>query len=347
MDIDFSLPRKPRRQDARLEKTLRIFNLMHSLQRQRFKVFKPAWRAVRHAPLGLGPDILSWIKFWRILRKPLHMKSLKTLRELLNRFSAMNKRSIPQQNQRASEMAKKLLQEQSRIPRLDIPCLKREVKSIMSASRRNRKSRENREPFPPVEMLNHRRLSPGCPSPANRRNEHKPALIQKRQMGPKSVSFFLWPAIASSANPRLPLRPSLALAAPASGNSSPIPSKPARYGWDDNESQIPFESLRLPDALSKDWWNSQKPWVPRAEARQACASERRRAWAVAPRSSWPRAPWLLFSDTLVATELWSLWRNLPGWPQPPLSCPDRATGWLCGGGSPAAQGFLEVSCHPV
>lgn len=304
----------------------------------------PLGRTIRQPTLALSPDMLRRIEFGGIFGKPLDMKPGVFGQKILDRSALMDKSLIPYKNHRSPKMTKKKSQKGYHIPTLEIPDLQREIKPPVSALGRDRKRRDGRKSIAAVDMTQQRRLPPRRPCPPEKRNEHEAAFIQKSQMGAKCERFFLWPAIVSSSISRSPLRPFPGPAAPASGNSISTPPKLARYGWDDSESQRSAGLPRPHGALSRGLWNSQRPEVLRATDRpvfasgQETASEDDQALVFGPTLC------LLSCGKPVAIGPGNLLKSQYVLPPPRTSCPERATGWLGGGASPVAQGFLEVSC---
>lgn len=344
MDTYFSRPGQLRSQKARPEEMLRISNTRQLIHGHPLKFPYRLRRTIRQPALALGPDMLRRIEFGGIFGKPLDMNPGVFGQKILDRFSLMDQGLIPQKNHRPPEMAKKKSQKDGHIPALEIPDLKREVKPPVSALGRNRKRRNDRKSLAAVDMTHQRRLPPWRPCPPEKRNEHEAAFIQKSQMGAKCERFFLWPAIVSSSSARSPLRPFPGPVVPASGNSIPTPEAPARDGWNDSESQRSDGLPRPRGALSRGLWNSPKPEVLRAIDRpvfafgQEKASEDDQALVFGPNLD------LLSCEKPVAIGLGNLSKSRYILLPPQKSCPERATGWLGGGASPVAQGFLEVSC---
>ncbi len=246
-----------------------------------------------------------------------------------------------------AEMKEKMAQKDCHLDTPNVPLLKVVIKPQMSSLGRNGKSRERRNPFPFVEVIQSRRLPLRSPSPAERRDEKETALIQKYQMGAKCGGFFLWPANDTSSNVRFLPRPVPGLSVPASGNSSPSLLTVARYGWDDTGLQKSFESLPPPVASSTVPSDSQQPLGPSRESQQVAVFLPLKAWEDALEPVCNLALFLLSVGRPVASETRSLPMSTLFLPPPIKSCPLLAIGWLGGDAFPIAEGFLEVSCPPV
>jgi hypothetical protein len=65
----------------------------------------PKGRAASQVAIGLGPDELHWIEFGRIGGKAVDMQTRLLSQKILYRLPPMNRRMIPDQNDRATERA--------------------------------------------------------------------------------------------------------------------------------------------------------------------------------------------------------------------------------------------------
>lgn len=226
---------------------------------------------------------------------------------------------------------------------LDISLLQMVVQPHTSVLRRNRESRDRGNPISSVAMMQDRCVSSRRPCSSHMGNEQKPAFIEKCQVGAIREGFFLSPATVSSSSALSPSRFFPVHDVPASGNSIPTRSAPARDGWDDSECQGFFELPLPPVAWSRDRWCNQRPGDPSIKALPSVASGPPKACRDVPAMLCTSDLSPLLFERPPAIETQSLQRNQRVGPLPTVSCPCSAIGLRVGGASPIASGCLEVS----
>lgn len=183
------------------------------------------------------PDMLSWVKFWSIRRKPFNMNSRMFCQEMLDFFAAMNGCPVPQKHNVVTKMLEKMSQKRPNINAGKVVCPEPDIEDNSFSLRRNTESRNSRDFILAVKMIEMRRLSFGSPCPLNAGNKRKPTLIKQNQMGTKFYGFFLCGATDTVSNEQYPLRSFVVIGVPVSGNSSPCLLKVSISGWGDRKRQ--------------------------------------------------------------------------------------------------------------
>ena len=308
-----------------------------------FKLLSSRRTTIRKTSLLLSPHKLHWIKLRGISGKPFYMEPFIASAQSSNRFPSMNTGLVPQKHDVSTEVSQKMAHKHRYIRSLDIFLLQVVVQPHAPVLGRNRENCDRGNPISSVEMMQDRCVSSRCPRSAHMGNEQKAAFIEKCQVGAIREGFFLSPATVSSSSALFPSRFFPVHDVPASGNSIPTRSAPARDGWDDSECQGSYELPRPHAVWSTDRCCNQMPGDPSIKALPGVASLPPKACRDVPAMLCTSAlPPLLF-ERLPAIETQSLRRNQLVEPLPTESCPFSAIGSLVGAASPIASGCLEVS----
>jgi hypothetical protein len=149
-------------------------------------------------------------------------------------------------------MLKQILEKPSDIQAGKIPFAELNIKSDPFPFRRNRKRTDRGDSMLLIHVITMGRSPFRSPRAGNRGDKQKATLIQKEQMGPKSFGVFLYTAIGAVSNGQFLLHSSAKPGVRVSGNSTPCRGATAKRDWGGIESQIPFGSVGLFVAGSKD-----------------------------------------------------------------------------------------------
>ena len=202
--------------------------------------------------IGTIPNIFRRIEFRGICRKTLHANPRMPRQKLLHFFAPMDGGPIPQKDQRPTKMFQQIFQKGSHIQPIQIPLPELDKKSQPSPFRRHDQRTDRRDLVLSVAMIQSGRLSPGSPRACDRRNEQKPALIEKKQVGTKFFHLFLYAENGIASNGRSPLPFSPKPGVPVSGNSTPSPKAISTHGWGGIGPQSSSELFARPAARSTD-----------------------------------------------------------------------------------------------
>ncbi len=127
--------------------------------------------------------------------------------------------TVPQHNHMSSQMSQQITKEPNHLNPGEVLGMEADIQSQTFPLGRNRDAGDGGDFVPPVAMSEKRRLTDWRPGLANIRDKQKAGFIEKCQMGPKFLSFYL--AIPASSIWLSLARPSGWLAARASSNSTP------------------------------------------------------------------------------------------------------------------------------
>lgn len=160
------------------------------------------------------------------------MEPLMTLDEVLHVTSPMNRPAIPEENDGAAEMLEHASEEESDLLSGDIARVKVDEQSHALASRRNGNRGDGRNAVTLVAVSMDRRFARRRPRFSNIGDEQKSALIEKREMGPKFLRFFLSVAMSSSSSAQWRFRHAGWRDVPVFANSTPCLSAKGRHNRD-------------------------------------------------------------------------------------------------------------------
>jgi len=149
------------------------------------------------------------------------MESIGLAKESLDLFILVDLAPVPDEDNVAGQVAQQMLQEsndaQSGKVLLDV---KSEIEPQALAAGRNRKTPDDRDLVPAVAVPQYRSLPHGGPGLTNVGDEQEAAFVEKRQVGPESLGFFLCAAKYNASKTQSPCRFSGWPGVPASGNST-------------------------------------------------------------------------------------------------------------------------------
>lgn len=192
-----------------MDRTAQLYSKRGDIQR----------RAIGQSMLGLGPNKLVRIKFRSIGWETMDLKTFLLENKIFDNNAPMDRASIPKEHNRSAQMLKKVAQKGDDLHSGDIVRMATEVKSQTLFGRGNSNAGDDGNPVSFVAMLENRGFPDRRPSLADVRDEEKSAFIEEDEMGPKSLSFFLYAANRASSSVRWRIRPVAGPAAPVSGRS--------------------------------------------------------------------------------------------------------------------------------
>jgi len=184
--------------------------------------------------LGLGPDKLVRIEFRGIGREAMDMKPLMLAKEIFDDDAPVDGAAIPKERHCSTQVAQEVAQEDDDLHAGDIVRVETKVKSETFLGRGYGEAGDDGNPIPSVAMLKKGGLPNRRPGLTDVRDEEESAFVEKDEMGPKFLGFFLTAANRVSSSARWLSRPVAEPAAPASDRSSPSPASPATHGLDDS-----------------------------------------------------------------------------------------------------------------
>ena len=195
------------------------------------------WRTIGQGVFGFGPHKLIGIKFWGIGWKPMHMESRVLANEFLNDEAPVDRAAIPEQHNRSTQVAQKVMQEADDFHSRNIGAVETEVKSKPLARWGDGDCGDSRNSLPRVAVSKDRGMADRRPSLAHVRNEEESAFVEEYEMGPKSLGFFLTRATPFFSSARWLARFSAWPGVPASATSILDPSSLATHDRSDRESR--------------------------------------------------------------------------------------------------------------
>lgn len=150
---------------------------------------------VCQASFEVAPDKLIGVKLGRISWEVKGMDSRMSLKELLNDSGAVERTSVPEEDDGAPEMTTKVLEELSDLFGSDVSIgIKACVESKLLSSWRNSDGGDSRDFCPTPSDHENRRFSLDRPASLDVGNKRESALIQEGQAGSKPSDLFLYEA---------------------------------------------------------------------------------------------------------------------------------------------------------
>ena len=108
--------------------------------------------------------------------------------------SAVNRTTIPQQDDVPAEVTQQQAHEDRYLDMRDVVEVEMRVKAALVTPRADRHCRNRRDAVVAVAVTNDRGVATRCPRAPYGRDEQKAALIKEHQMGVQSAGFFLMAA---------------------------------------------------------------------------------------------------------------------------------------------------------
>jgi hypothetical protein len=147
--------------------------------------------AVGEIVLGLRPDPLVGIEFWRIGRKVFDTQTWVLPQQISQGCSMVGAGVIQQGNHWPFQMPQQMAEKLTNFLLSDVLEVKLVEEAQLLPFRADRDSRDHRDLVPPIAMVDHRRLTARRPSLGNVRDQQKSGFIRKDYMGaqPRGVFF--------------------------------------------------------------------------------------------------------------------------------------------------------------
>jgi hypothetical protein len=198
------------------------FRSEHGVDKRLFKLVKALWCVVGKLPiLGMAPNHFHGVEIRSVRGQPLDHDPVTLSKPRLDLLCPMGLPPVPDERKSLRQMSPEPLKESKHFCVADVMGILSPIKAKPPSTRCQGDCADGREPVTPIPLAQDRRLPARGPGTPNHRLEHKAALIHKDQASTGSSGVFLYAASAPSAIFRFHPRPSPALGAPASDNSSP------------------------------------------------------------------------------------------------------------------------------
>lgn len=303
---------------------------------------------IRQRAVRLVPNEFSRIQFRSIGGEKLHMNSPMPRQEPLHLFAAVNGSTVPEQEDRSAQVLEQILEKGAHIQSVKIPTAELSVKRQAFPLGRHCKCTDSRNPVLFIEMVENRSFASGSPGPGHVRDQQEPRFIQKDQMGPTSLSFFLNTAIGTVSNVQPPPRYAARRDVPASDNSSSSQPIASRHGWDDKWCQSACGLPRQSASASKGPCDTRQPRDQQGALAPTGPSVQKKASEDAQESLWSAGPSIPTPHKPVAIGRQNSWTLPLDAPRLTNWCfPVSATRWRVACVSLGHFGFHEVSWNAL
>jgi len=242
------------------------------------KIILPKEETVGGMALEIVPDLFHWIELRSVTREVFKVKAREILLNSSDSWTFVDPSIIPHNNDVTGNLSQQTAKEPRGVSGLEIPGLKGYVETDVVVAWRYSEASKSRDAVVTVVVTDDRRLAFNSPGPSTSGDEQKPALIQERQVGAKSLPFFLARAIYDVSTLRWPLRPAELHVAPEPGNSNQNFGAVSRYAQCDTGYQTPSLSHKQFSSESRSHWETQRHGllsaifggVPRTHRAAAC-----------------------------------------------------------------------------
>jgi hypothetical protein len=228
-----------------------------------------AWRPTSQMIANLVPDELNRVKFWRIAGKVIRVQAWVLRDVLLNDPTTMDGCVVPHQHDRSCNRRQQLLEKRRDVPAIDRFEMTTDAQPHLSSTRRDQQCTDQAQPRVVAQTrADARRLSLGCPTALERRQQGKPAFIDQNQGRLSFTPLFLSWATRSAASVRFRRHRVATPSAVVSDCSSPCASSSARHCWDGSVPRTSRKSHAPSDLASSDHPHrnvSRRPRQPLAE----------------------------------------------------------------------------------
>lgn len=178
--------------------------------------------AVGQISLSMSPCLFHRIQLGCIAWESIDMQALLPRQKLLNLLAPMDLSAIPNDEHIASQVTQQLAQESNDLQACDVVGMKSRIKPKPTTTGRDGQDANDRYFVAPIAVSQNRRLTHWSPCPTDVWNQQEPALVEKSQMGPKSLGLFLYGAKPASSTAEFSPRPVVTPVFQASDNSIPI-----------------------------------------------------------------------------------------------------------------------------
>lgn len=164
-------PRQVGRVDTGPHQILRAAQAARGIGQSLTKLAKIIRGSVGEFVVGLSPDVLGGVEFWRVGGKVVDVESRMIDEEVPDLSPPMDRPAIPQQGDRSAEVAHQVTQEGLDIEAREIVGPTAEVERHALALGRHRQSAADRQAIVAVPVSDARRLPARCPRSLDVRNE--------------------------------------------------------------------------------------------------------------------------------------------------------------------------------
>jgi len=110
---------------------------------------------------------------------------------LLYQPSVMDRPAVPDQNDRPGQMQQQAAKEPDDLHPADVVGVELDVHPESPSARGNRQGSDGGDTVPAIAVIQERRLAPGSPRAAHRRDQEEPAFVDKYEVGTQPTRFFL------------------------------------------------------------------------------------------------------------------------------------------------------------
>ena len=246
--------------------------------------------AVSHVSINICPEKFHGIEFRCVGRERLQVETREFYLKLADEWPLVNSAIIPQQDNFTSQVPQNQAQEISDIQGGKVILPKEHVQSQMTTQGRGCYSRNGRYTLVAVIVTDDRCLACRRPSPATRRNEQKPAFVNKNKVGVQPSPFFLCVAILPASSGLSFFHRVESPAARALGSSILPGEVSSRDGSDGTGRRTPAGLPGPFAARSTDRWRTRRPTRPARESSIGEQEDSCSACAVFPGLVWEQAP---------------------------------------------------------
>lgn len=206
--------------DARFEKSLGVADSSDRTMQMCAQMVGGFVGAIGQISLTVCPNVFNRIKFGCIAGKTVDMETFIFFQKCFNIHSFMNGAAVPYENHLFSQMPQQIAEKSDNLMTRDVMGMESDIQAKSSATRRDCKAANGRHLFMAVTVTEDWRFTRRSPGLTDNRYEQEPALVEKCQMGPKFLGFFLYGARFCFSIPRWLFRFAAKHASPASDNSS-------------------------------------------------------------------------------------------------------------------------------
>ena len=225
--------RQVRCQDKRAKFVLRTADAARVVVERGAKMPPATKQTVRRMALEVIPDLFDRIEFRGIAGEPFNMKSRIFLAQSSNEGTLVNAAIVPQQDDRAAQMAQERAEECGNVLCAVVPRLEVEIQTHPPADGRHTEGRQGGNAIMAVVVPNNGRLSPRPPGAPPTGYEKEAAFIKTNQMGSKFSRLFLYAATGNASSGQWPPRLAGWRDAPASDRTNRHDAGAAKGDWDD------------------------------------------------------------------------------------------------------------------
>jgi len=207
--------------DARLEKLLRVVYPVKGPAEMDAEMLRVFMGAVRQVSFAMSPNLFDRIEFRCIRWEWENVEAWGVLQKNFDVFSFVDLTIVPNHDHVPAEVTHKMLQVMNDFGSRDVVCVETNIKSQPLSTGGHGEAANNRDLVTPIAVAENGCTTGRSPGSTNVRYEQEPAFVEKCQMGPKFLGFFLYGAMFAPSSGRWLPRLFATPVFPASGNSTP------------------------------------------------------------------------------------------------------------------------------